>query len=605
MGLSRRQFLQSTVAAGVLTSVGLGKPRRAQAWAEADPWQFAVMADTQWTVDDDGRNPYSVATDIIQQLTKPFIEHRVQFVLQVGDLTDQGYSTTFTSNLLTKKGGYKGTNLQAIDTRAIFAQPLYQAGIGFFPVRGNHEDLQSTAVEFARVFPQTNVTSGGLQNATPGDVFTLPNPDAAGMPFPTPSGHPFRLGTNFDAPPITGLAGLSYAFDFGSARFVLIDQFTRTDGTNYQGAPNAQSPSNNLLDQLGWVDATLTNTPRGGHAFVFSHKNLIGENHTDVVFGADPSANLAAQQTFFSRLATHGVRYYLGGHDHLHQRSRIVSPNATPTVHELICASDSSKFYIPQGNALLPGSVNNDGKYDVLGNGVNNGPRETSLAQELYEVGYYLVTVDGPRVTIDYYAALNTGAAFNKDSGEFLIYTTPQLTFTKRETFGYSLNGQEFLVPEGKAYTSVYDQFEHTEARLLSGTNTSTTTDGSGRNLTQAVNTGWTSGKGVDALASDILTLWGLANQLGGEKTDTYTLAMTYEARQGRPQGLGLVTRDARGEWVVAVSRNVGGTPQFVQGAWEPRYDLGTFGVDPDANTAWAVLNRAGDFAVGRIRDLA
>ena len=597
MGLSRRQFLQSTAAAGVLTSVGLGRPRRAQAWAEADPWQFAVMADTQWTVPDDGRNPYSVAADIIQQLTKRFKEHRVPFVVQVGDLTDQGYSTTFTVTKVTG-GTYPATNLQAIDTRALFAQPLYKAGIGFFPVRGNHEDLQSTAVEFARVFPQTNPVNSGLQNATPADVFALTNPVTGGIPIPTQSGRPFRLGTNFDAPAITGLAGLSYAFDFGPARFVLIDQFTRTNGSTYLGSIN-----NNLTDQLGWVDATLTNTPRGGHAFVFSHKNLIGENHTDVVFGANPAANLATQQTFFSSLAAHGVRYYLGGHDHIHQRSLIVSPNATPTVHELICASDSSKFYIPQGNALLPGSVNNDLKYDVPGNSVNNGPRETSLAQERYQVGYYLVTVDGPRVTVDYYAALNTGAT--QAGSEFLIYATPQLTFTKRETFGYSLNGREFLVQEGDSYSSIYDQFEHTEARLLSGKNTSAATDGSGRALTQAVNTGWAEGEREDALSSDILTLWGLAKDLGSDQTETYTLAMTYDALHGRPRRLGLVTRDERGEWVAAVSRNFGGTPQFVRGAWQSQYPLGTFGIDPDANTAWAVLNRAGEFAVGQIREFA
>ena len=127
--------------------------------------------------------------------------------------------------------------------------------------------------------------------------------------------------------------------------------------------------------------------------------------------------------------------------------------------------------------------------------------------------------------------------------------------------------------------------------------------DGSGRPLTQAVNTGWTEGQDEERLASDILTLWGPAAQLGSKQTDTYTLAMTYGNRRG-PRGLGLLARDRRGEWVPAVQRNFGGTPHFVRGPWQAQYGLGTFGLDPDARTAWAVLNRAGDFAVGRIPEL-
>ncbi len=40
-------------------------------------------------------------------------------------------------------------------------------------------------------------------------------------------------------------------------------------------------------------------------------------------------------------------------------------------------------------------------------------------------------------------------------------------TFTKRETFGYSLNGQEFLGWQGESYTAVQDSFEGTTAKIL------------------------------------------------------------------------------------------------------------------------------------------
>lgn len=99
-------------------------------------WSFAVMSDTQWIGTDDGKNPNSVAVSIIQQLNQEFIKKGVKFVVQVGDLTDNG-------------------SVNAIDTTALFRQPLYNGGIGFFPFRGNHEDKPGAPAEFVKVFPQT------------------------------------------------------------------------------------------------------------------------------------------------------------------------------------------------------------------------------------------------------------------------------------------------------------------------------------------------------------------------------------------------------------------------------------------------------------------
>ena len=62
----------------------------------------------------------------------------------------------------------------------------------------------------------------------------------------------------------------------------------------------------------------------------------------------------------------------------------------------------------------------------------------------------------------------------------------------------------------------------------------------------------------------------------------------------------GLLTQDASGKWVNAVTKNAGGTAKFVQGSWNPIYQLGTYGVDATTNRAWAVLNYSGNFAVGQ-----
>lgn len=577
----------------------------------AASWSFGVMSDTQWNCADDGQNPNTVAAGIIQQLNREFIHKGVKFVIQVGDLTDKAgsFSTAVTKSVCSVTTTYLTTNIQAIDTRAIFAQPLYNAGIGFFPLRGNHDDGtakipstqisagQSTANEFVRIFPQT---SGGRQNNPPSRVFHIPNPDSATQPFPAATSRAFSLGSNFSSPTIPGLKGLSYSFDFENARFVLLDQFTRTDGSGNT------TTNNNILSQLPWIDAQLAGKPPRGHAFVFSHKNLIGENHSDVLFGANPSANVPGQQTFCSSLQTHGVRYAFSGHDHLHQRSLIKSPNVAdpaPVVQEIIAASNSSNFHIPYGNRLLPGTLNNDLSFSTPAYGISNGPRETPISQELYKIGYYIVTIDGPLVTVDYYSADNTRSNFDSAAKEYLVTRTPILTFTKKETFGYSLNGKEFLVAQGESYGDIQDSFEGTTARILDGTNGSTAKDGSSRSLTKAIDTGWTPRIG-EIVASDILALWGMSD-LGRDQTDVYTLSITYDHKSLRPlyadKGTVVIaTRNANGNWVNAVNMNDGGTKRFVVGPWKHGYKLGTYGFDPSTHTAWAVINHNGNFAVVR-----
>jgi len=61
----------------------------------------------------------------------------------------------------------------------------------------------------------------------------------------------------------------------------------------------------------------------------------------------------------------------------------VTSPDQQSKVHQLITQSDSSKFYTP---------------------GTPVSPNDVPVEQDLQRIGYYLFTVDGPRVTIDYYA---------------------------------------------------------------------------------------------------------------------------------------------------------------------------------------------------------
>jgi hypothetical protein len=514
----------------------------------ATAWKFGLMADTQWIGADDGRNPDSDAIDIALQLADRFVGAGVKFVVQVGDLTDGG------------------KNFQ-LDTRAKFVQPLYDAGIGYFPLRGNHESSAAGATEFARIFPQT---SGGNQNATPVDAFFAGTTvDNANLPtiVPPPAAAQFTVGKVVGSPN-AALTGLTYAVDYANARLVFMDQFL-----------SGQS----MASQLPWINSTLAGNP--GHAFTFSHKGLITENHVDVLFGNDPSFDSTSQDTFINSLANNGVRIHSLGHDHMHDRTLVATTDGvTAKVMQLVCASDSSKFYIPA-------QPSNDEKYDLPAAKFGH-TRQTPLAQELNTVGYYVYTVDGARVTVDFYGSTNVSPTFA--AGEYLINTTPKMQFAKRESFGYGVNGKQFVVAQGQPYTVVQDAFQGTSTRILDGVNVDTSKDGSNRPYARQVTTGWTLPD--SATSSAILTLWGLAG-LGANQTDTYVLSMSYRGGHLTDGSFGLAVRNAAGAWVNAVDLNAGGSPTFVIGAYDPSYALGTYGIDPVAGTVWAVVNHAGDFA--------
>ena len=651
---------------------------------QVDPWSFGVMADTQWTNSEDpeGANPEYVSAALARAIENEFIDYGVKFVIQVGDLTD--------------RAGDEG-----MAARAAAAQPLFDAGIGFFPLRGNHE------------------TYGYLYGRDPDWVVNVPGYKAA---FPQTQGAGDYLfgATNFSKPSdiMTGvdiMDGLSYSFDYGddgnNARFVVVDvEATSFISSNVDEDPAAQqyvpqygeawyylgwivykatatapggsipdgayfrisssgSPSTNFYGfdstypledwiakvkydiantefwpgmQQEWISTQLDKNTRGTeHAFVLSHRGLMGTNHADGFFGSSPASKSDTQNVFYANLVKNGVKYMLSGHDHLHNRAIVKSPDGLNEVQQIIHMAGSTKFY-------GPGSL--DGFSGTKG-------RETEIAQDLYNVGYYVYTIDGPRVNVDYYADStgnfldNEDYPYGDDSVPERLYL-PALDFVKKESFGYSTNGQQFLIPQGESYTVVEDSFGNTTAKILAGTNNSTTTDetptviddndtpddptdditlSAPRTLTKVVNTGWVANpddqdtpyrkhfwnrywkkpwnkfwnkwyKNVvkNDLKSDILSIWGMSEIDEEGKTDTYVLSMSFDFNRMTLLGAGNIgiATYVDGKWKNAVNENFGGKKRFVVGKYKPKYGLGTYGIDPSTKTAWAVINYNADFAV-------
>ena len=552
-----KKIIKLGIAVGLFSGLALGAP-----------WKFGLIADTQWpsAAGSDSlsgfKNPNSVAVDIINQVNKEFINQGVKFVIAVGDITDNG------------------TNL-ALDTRVTYAQALYNAGIAFYPLRGNHESSKTAAIEFKRIFPQTQ---DGVNNSTSSDAFVYT--DSAQTKPAAKTGSVFTIGSGFSSPS-SALTGLSYSFTYNNATFVLLDQFTPPD-----------SSDNSIDAQQSWITNVLASRPGGTHAFVFGHKGLITENHADILFSADEAPGLppdasAGVNAFIKSLSANKVRYYIGGHDHIHNRAMVTTTDGvSASVQDIILASDSYKFY-------KPANPSNDSKYDST---LFGHDRETPIAQDYAQIGYYIVTVDSAQVWVDYY-----GVPSGQTGG--VIQSVPTLTgnWVKRETFGYGLNGREIAVAQGQPYTAVIDSFGGTIAKILSGVNTSTAMDSSGRHCTQIVGTGWSSAT-TAGMAGKILSLWGMANAMGSSQTGTYTLSMSYSPPSSSAaiqQGnFGLITKKANGSWSNAVDNNFGGTKSFVLGTWSGSATLGTYGIDTVSHTAWAIVNFAGDFAVANFEQV-
>ena len=549
-----------TAPSGAITAAPV-RPAAAAAPDSTTAWSFAVMADSQWMAEDDGESPDEVPVGIINQMNAEFIRHKVKFVVEAGDITNTGTRTS-------------------LDLRATFTQALYNAGIGFYPLRGNHEPTAQAAAEFTRIFPQTR---DGVNNATPLDAFVSTDDDDRLLPVQK-SGALFQVGSNFSSPS-QALRGLSYAFDFNNARFILLDQFTPPDGS-----------ANSIAAQQGWISSALASRPQGTHAFVLGHKNLICPYQGDSLFGSFPEDSVpvafSAQDAFISSLADHGVRYYIHGHDHFHERVNVsTSDGSGKAVTAIFSAAAANEVKVPRAARPWwdPAQV--------------PGYRRSIHAQQVNTVGYYVYTVDGPAVTVAYYAA-DLDSVFNPEgnwgSGDFTITKTPALAFRLRETFGYSLSGREFSVAQGDAYAGLGHSSGGTTATFLGGRHGSLAVDYSGAPLVKALNLGWQ--PGTQDLLSPVLNLWGLADLGDAGPPDTYVLSLTYDHKALNPgvaeQGwIGLAT-PLHGLWSNAVDGNQGGTKAFVKGPWLPSHGLGTYGVDPATGTAWAVLNHAGPFAV-------
>ena len=511
---------------------------------EAAPWRFAVFADTQWPLESDSvstvGNPHSVSVDFINQINGRLRTlHDIDFVVYLGDLGD-------------------AMDIESIQARATWSQELYDAGIGVFPVRGNHDDGPHSAREFSRVFPQT---VDGVMNRTPADAFLWTDSNLH-HPVLSPRGT-FQMGNDFSSPDCA--PGRSYAFEYRGVTLALIDQYM-DERARYCEAK----------DQLDWLENVLSSRADSTPAFVVAHKPLIGACHDDNLFGDDPSADSANTTKFMHILNDNKVYAYISGHDHLLQHSLIDEPGpGGKTVEQFIFQGASWKLY----PALVSPTI--DEKFNVPAYGKT---RETLINSETGTIGYQIFEVDGPRVEANSWAAL-TGITW----GELKESMDLRDKFEIRHRWGWSLRGKQTVLKQNDDLSALNDVYQGTEVKILSGKWKATTKDFYRRELSALASTDWRSLAGFQ---SAVWTVWGLEVENGKWDTPTYTLSMTVKEGADVSDKTCLM-RLEDGHWRCA------GAEPLQNGPWSSTQKLGAQGYDPATKTAWAVVNRGGDFAVG------
>ncbi|MBF0431262.1 MAG: metallophosphoesterase [Fibrobacteria bacterium] len=541
----------------------------------AKPWKFGVMGDTQGGKILKAGNTYGpgdstcgngVPAGIIDQVYDKMIAAKVKFVCTVGD-----------------NGDADGTATPR--TVATYVQKLYNHGIGFYPIRGNHESSAAAGNETKRVFPQTK---DGINNATPEDG-TLDSvmynyskvwrgvDDFTFYPTPEPKqGDTFSVGSHFTMLNVNG--GIVYAFNYENARFVMIDNL-------YQSNLSAA----NLLP---WIETQLFNNKNGAnHAFVFNHVPLWGQKRPWGLMSAAPNQNISDQDSFISKVMGGGTDYYFAGHEHMHYRTIKANSGGNKRINEIITQSLSWKFNKP----VTPSIAEQYGQTS----------RETFVSWHNRAVGYYILTIDETDVMVDYYG-LPVVLDPASDEEKYL-FATPNIRDSirlwERFGFGKGAGAKNFAKTPGDSYTNITHTYQGTTFKILSGSVTNSGKSHNNKSLTQQIglslrDTSYRA-TGDPAMSSNIAMLVGM---MMNARTPTITVSMNFPFGLDTLDSLsGILSENDSGQWVHAVDLNNGGEKKFVKGAWKATYALGTYGIDETAKTAWAVINSNGRYAVGRV----
>lgn len=170
-----------------------------------------------------------------------------------------------------------------------------------------------------------------------------------------------------------GEEGLTYAYTIKNVLFIALDQF------------KSQEP---VVNQT-WLD-TILKAPHPQHVFAFAHKMaFFSGNHTDGMWDALPQ-----RDTFMKSLKEAGAKTVFFGHDHLydHLSAKLPDWGDDQAIHQFVIGTAGAPFV--KGKTL----TTKDHDWTL-----------NRIAHVEKELGYCVVDVDGPKVTIVYKSEKTAG----------------------------------------------------------------------------------------------------------------------------------------------------------------------------------------------------
>jgi predicted alpha-1,2-mannosidase len=507
--------------------------------------RFGVIPDTQGSTS-------GVPVDEASAVATELINQAPDFVIHVGDVTDGNSSD----------GDTKLAELEYL--KEVLVTPLAEAGIGFYPVRGNHD-------------------SNAYQN-TSSDVSAW----AAAFPYlfegENPLVDPTDVPGGSEASP--NYSNFCYVYSPNDNMFfVSVDQWNGgDDDTNY---------SNWVADKFAEIRSEYPDA----HIFGYSHSGLFAlalhPAMTEFVStGADPY--IAAGKEY-------EIDGWFSGHNHIYDRSMAVnlSDDNKPYMFDFTTGSASEKFY------SLSRTPAEDQHLNCL---VDSSSTDGS------PIAYLLVNIVGPFVQIETYMSPDTDG-----SGTFDDWSV-------WDAYTYSRNGLQFTIAAEENYNDrniadtapATEDYFGTSVTIIDGINSDTTTyNAEDTDFTQYRNitTGWWTRDQWYAeedrnIISDIVSIHGMRNDSEHNRSDTYTLTLSYDESllsEDQINKLRLVafldedtTDEDVGDWLDAASATLAVEINSEPLLRSPTADdkLGAWGIDIENQIVWARIDYQGDFAI-------
>ena len=291
------------------------------------PWKFIVTCDSRGL--DNG-----ISRTIFSEIVNEIISHDVDFLLFPGDLVS-GYASI----------GPAGFEDQLREWVRIM-EPVYNAGIGVYVSRGNHEIMDVWGYSIRPdIDPDDNNATRWL-NVFGNDLY----PEQK-LPDNGPASEKY----------------MTYAVTHKNAFIVSLDQYA---GINHDDV--------HKINQK-WLDALLAANTKP-HIFIAGHEPAFRALHYDCL------DNIPAERdAFWASIRNAGGRTYFTGHDHFYDHARIDDGDGNPDndVHQYIIATAGAPLY------AWSGPYTGDNSYYTV--------------EQLYHAenyGYVLVKVDGLNVTL-------------------------------------------------------------------------------------------------------------------------------------------------------------------------------------------------------------